>query len=237
MYTYDKKVLFSDIDRKGKMSLDKIIDAMQDCININSESIGRGIDYMLKVKRSWFAIGWDIHINRRPKMFEDVTVKTWPYDFSATFGYRNLVITDSNNEDIVYADSLWAIVDMDTGKLDRLTDEDMTGYDLEPQYPMEKIARKIKLGKDFEAVGEYVIKKADIDYNGHMTNSKYIQVAYEYFDDELSLNRIRVEYKTQSKYGEMLIIEKAVGCTPNSFAYRLIGKEDEQVRAVVELCY
>ena len=58
MYTYNKKVLFSDVDATRKMSFGSLMDAMQDCVNINSESVGRGIDYMLEHKRTWFAIGY-----------------------------------------------------------------------------------------------------------------------------------------------------------------------------------
>ena len=49
MYTYNKKVLFSDVDATRKMSFGSLMDAMQDCVNINSESVGRGIDYMLSL--------------------------------------------------------------------------------------------------------------------------------------------------------------------------------------------
>ena len=52
MYTYNKKILFSDIDHNSKMTVGGILDAMQDCVNINSESIGRGIDYMMEKGRT-----------------------------------------------------------------------------------------------------------------------------------------------------------------------------------------
>jgi len=64
MYTYNKKILFSDIDSNSKMTVGGILNAMQDCVNINSESIGRGIDYMMEKGRTWFAISWNIDIKR-----------------------------------------------------------------------------------------------------------------------------------------------------------------------------
>ena len=86
MYTYNKKVLFSDVDATRRMSFGSLMDAMQDCVNINSESVGRGIDYMLTHKRTWFAISWNIEIRRIPKMFEEISVKTWAYEFATSIG-------------------------------------------------------------------------------------------------------------------------------------------------------
>ena len=180
MYTYNKKVLFSDVDATRRMSFGSLMDAMQDCVNINSESVGRGIDYMLTHKRTWFAISWNIEIRRIPKMFEEISVKTWAYEFATSIGYRNVIVTDENGEDIVCADS------------------------------MERCGRKIRLPKEFEVVDSVVVPKADIDYNGHMSNAKYILLANEYVEDITCVNRIRVEYKSQARYKEALVIERAI---------------------------
>lgn len=51
MYIYKKKVLYSDTDANSNMSIEGIMDAIQDCININSEAIGKGIAYMHSTKR------------------------------------------------------------------------------------------------------------------------------------------------------------------------------------------
>ena len=233
MYTYNKKILFSDIDQGAKMSLAGIMNAMQDCVNINSESIGKGIDYLLETKRTWFAINWYIEINRYPKMFEDVVVKTWPYNFSSSMGFRNVIMEDMSGQVIVAADSIWTLVDLDTGRPIRITEDDTTGYDLEDKFPIENPGRKIKLPNDFELIDTVAVKKSDIDYNGHMSNGKYIQLADEYVPVETHPGKIRVEYKSQSKLGEMLEVYKA--CDDNKIFIKIQGRDDGSVKAVVEL--
>ncbi len=233
MYTYNKKILFSDIDSGSRMSVGGILNAMQDCVNINSESIGRGIDYMLKKRRTWFAISWNIEIVRRPGMFEDVVVKTWPYDFTSAMGFRNVIITDESGEDIIKADSVWTLVDMDEGKPTRIEEEDAKGYDLEPKYPMEQLPRKIKLPKEFTAVDTIVVRKADIDYNGHMSNGKYIEIADEYIPFDTNIRRIRVEYKNQARYKERLRVDMAID--GNRYVIRMSGVDDGSIKAIVEV--
>jgi acyl-ACP thioesterase len=238
MYTYEKKILFSDIDSNSNMSLESILDAMQDCVNINSESIGKGIEYMHKTGRAWFAIGWNIEIKRYPKMFENVVVKTWPYSFSSSMGYRNVIITDSSGADILCADSIWSLVDTKTGLPTKILEEDYTGYDLEEKYPMEPLGRKIKLPKfkdgesGFEKTGEHRVTKSDLDFNGHMTNGRYIKYADDLIPMGVTINRVRVEYKSQSKFGESLDIERYID--GNKWLIRFIGQDLGDLKAVVE---
>ena len=210
MYTYNKKVLFSDVDATRRMSFGSLMDAMQDCVNINSESVGRGIDYMLEHKRTWFAIGWNIEIRRIPK------------------------------EDIVCADSMWTLMDMETKHPVRIEEEDAKGYEIKPRYPMERCGRKIRLPKEFEVVDTVVVPKADIDYNGHMSNAKYILLANEYLEDITRVSRIRVEYKSQARYKEALVIERAIqeieaeAGTETHVIIKMSGKEAGDVKAVVD---
>ena len=240
MYTYNKKVLFSDVDATRRMSFGSLMDAMQDCVNINSESVGRGIDYMLTHKRTWFAISWNIEILRIPKMFEEISVKTWAYEFATSIGYRNVIVTDENGEDIVCADSMWTLMDMETKHPVRIEEEDAKGYEIEPRYPMEKCGRKIRLPKEFEVVDTVVVPKADIDYNGHMSNAKYILLANEYVEDITCVNRIRVEYKSQARYKEALVIERAIqeieaeAGMETHVIIKMSGKEAGDVKAVVD---
>lgn len=234
MNTYEKKVLFSDLDANERMTMGSLIDALQDCVNINSESIGKGIEFMMERRRTWFAVGWNIEIKRFPKMFENLTVKTWPYDFTAALGYRNVIVKDESGNDIVCADSIWTLVDMDTGSVCKIEEEDTRGYDLEERYPMEKLGRKLKLPKEFITVDEVTVKKSDIDYNGHMSNGKYIILANEYIPMDANVNRIRVEYKNQARYWEVLTIEQAEDKENSSLFIKIAGKEQGDIKAIVE---
>ncbi len=237
MYTYNKKVLFSDVDATEHMSLGSLMNAMQDCVNINSESIGRGISYMLEKKRTWFAISWNIEIKRIPDIFEDIVVKTWPYNFATSIGYRNVIISDQNGNDIVCADSMWTLMDMNTGRPVRIEEEDSKGYDLEERYPMEQLGRKIRLPKVFETVDFVKVKKADVDYNNHMSNARYILLANEYLSEKDRFDRIRVEYKNQARYGEEMQVAKAYVTEETGekrIVIRISGKEDDSVKAIVD---
>ena len=46
MYTFDSRVRYSETDKDGRLSLNGIINYMQDCTNFQSEDIGVGIDFL-----------------------------------------------------------------------------------------------------------------------------------------------------------------------------------------------
>lgn len=236
MYTYSKQVLFSDINKKQEISLDGMMNVIQDCININSEAIGKGIDYMHNSGRAWFAVGWNIEVKRFPKMLENITVKTWPYDFTPSIGFRNVVISDEEGNDIVCADSFWSIVNRETGRPARIEEVDSAGYELEERYDMPKLGRKIKLPAEFTKVDELKVRRAYIDFNGHMSNSIYISIASEYILEDKAIRRIRVEYKSQSLCDEMLsiLVSYEQNSEENRYVVKIVGKEDESVKAIVE---
>lgn len=231
MYEYEKKILFSDVDVHSQMSISAMMNAMFDIISINSESIGRGIDYMLSKRRTWFAIGWNIVIKRYPALLEEITVKTWPYDFGTGLAHRNVVITDKSGEDIAYADSIWTLMDMDIGHPTRITEEDARGYELYDRYPMEKMKRKLDCVSNMAVIDEYVVRRSDIDYNGHMSNGVYIRLAADCTEDKSMIRQIKVEYKKQSRLGERLVIR--CGRQDNILQYAISGKEDGDIKAII----
>ena len=76
------------------------------------------------------------------------------------------------------------------------------------------------------------MRRADIDYNGHMTNANYIALACEYIPEDFKVNRIRGEYKAQSKYLERL---NCYTCfTEEKCIVRIVGEADNEEKCVVE---
>ena len=45
MYTFDSRVRYSETDENGNLSLESLIDYMQDCTNFQSEDLGVGLEY------------------------------------------------------------------------------------------------------------------------------------------------------------------------------------------------
>ena len=233
MYEMKKRILYSDFDEKGDMQLGRIVVSLQDCINAHSQDIGRGIDYMVKTGRTWFLVAWNIEIRRKPKLYEDVTLATWGYEYKHSLGHRNVIMKDANGEICVAADSLWSLVDMENGKPIRITDADMEGYVISPRFePMTYLPRRIKYGDSFTLADTVHVRRRDRDYNGHMTNANYIALASEYIPEDFPVSRIRGEYKAQSKYLERLSCYRSF--EDGKYIIKIAGEENGEEKCIVE---
>lgn len=194
IYQFNSRVRYSEVNAKKEMSLVSIINYFQDVTTFHSEAIGLGIEHLKEKNRAWMLSAWQIVINRRPVFGESIEVMTWPYGFNGFYGDRNFMLRDESGETVVYANSLWIFVDTVTGRPARISEEELKGYVLEPEYPMEKAPRKIVVpegGKAFEPV---VVQKHHLDTNMHMNNGQYVQLAQEYLPEGFQVKEIRVQY-------------------------------------------
>ena len=91
----------------------EILNFFQNCSTEQSESIGKGVKFMLGLNKAWVLIGYKLIINRPVKYEENIIVGTEPTDFKGFFGRRNYCIMDENENFIVKADSLWTLIDLD----------------------------------------------------------------------------------------------------------------------------
>lgn len=103
------------------------------------------------------------------------------------------------------ANSVWAMVDIATGRPVRVDAAQIEAYQMEPKEPMDYAGRKIAISGDFETLEPVRVTKACLDTNHHMNNGRYVAVAMEYLPDNYSVRQIRVEYKRSAKYGDILI--------------------------------
>lgn len=204
MYTYNRKVTYSEIGADGQTDGCQIARYFQDCSTFQSEDLGVGLEYLFEHGKAWLLSAWQIVIERGAHFQEELVTATWPYDFDAMYGYRNYVLKDKNGEALAYANSRWVLVDINKAKPLRLTEEDKEGYVCEERYPMEYAPRKIRLPKEWEEKDSFFVTKADLDTNHHVNNARYIGMALEYVPEGCFVHQIRVEYKKAAVYKDMV---------------------------------
>ena len=97
------------------------------------------------------------------------------------------------------------LVDPDTGKIVRITDEVSSHYPDEPKLEMNYCMRKIPVPAVYEEKVPICVPKYFIDTNNHMNNAKYVMVAEEYLPEDFQVKEIRVEYRKPAVLGDILI--------------------------------
>lgn len=204
MYTFDSRVRYSETAEDGRISLNAIIDYMQDCTNFQSEDLGVGLEFHAKHGLMWVLNSWQIIVEQYPKMGEMITVGTQSTGYEKMFGYRNFLITDAQGACVAKANSNWVLMDLKKGRPMIVTPEIGDVYGKAEPLEMEYAPRKIKLPEGGRAQEEIVVHEYHLDTNHHVNNRQYVQMAMEFLDQGTRVKELRVEYKKQAVLGDRI---------------------------------
>ena len=205
MYTFESRIRYSETDSEGKLTMASLINYFQDCSTFHSEDLNLGVEYLKKEHLVWVLSSWQIVVNRYPALGENVIIGTQPYEVKGFLGYRNFALMDKEGGTLAVANSLWSLLDTDTGKPASVTQAMMEGYELGEKLEMDYTPRKIALppdGTEGEPVG---VRKHHLDTNHHVNNQQFIHIAMDYLPENLVVGQVRAEYKKQAFLDNVLI--------------------------------
>lgn len=232
-YQFESRIRYSEVDAEGELSWSSLLDYFQDCSVFHSEAVGIGIDYLAQHHLAWMLSSWQILKNRMPRFGERVEVQTWAYGLKSFYGFRNFSLNDSNGEPLAYANSIWILINTETGRPVRISADFVEAYGLEPQIEMECSDRKIVLTQEFIPQQEITIPDYFIDTNHHMNNGKYVLLAQEYLPQGFVPQEVRAEYKKAAKQKDIMRPELAI--EDGKVTVQLVDKEGETYAVVVFL--
>ena len=205
MFEFDSRIRYSEVDGAGNLTVPSLLDYFQDASVFHSESLGLGVDHLMKEQIAWVLYSWQIEIKRMPKLYEKVRVQTWPHGFKSFFGYRNFAIRDEKGELLAYANSTWVLMNMASGRPTKIPEDMLAAYALEEPLPMGEGIRKMAVPDTYEEEASMVVPKYFIDTNGHMNNGKYVLAAMEYVPENFNIGEIRAEYKKSAMCGDVIL--------------------------------
>ena len=206
MYNFSSRIRYSEVNSEGTLTLQALMDYLQDCCSFQSEDLGVGVEYLKRINHAWVLSSWEIVITQMPQMGDNIRVNTWPYNFKGFYGCRNFTIEDESGRVLVAANSLWVFMDLERMRPARISAEllqayqDGFGAELEGAWG----DRKIEVPAGGEHREPVPVAKFFIDTNHHMNNSKYVTVAQEFLPEDFVVGRIRVEYKKAAMLGDVL---------------------------------
>lgn len=230
MYEFDSRVRYSEVDSRGELTWLALMDYFQDCSVFHSESLHLGVEYLETRHLAWVLTSWQICVERMPLLGEPVKVQTWPYAMKGFYGYRNFVLRDQTGEMAACANSIWVLMDMETGRPVRVPQEMTDIYGMEPQLVMEPCPRKIEVPEEGTLEENFTVPAYFIDTNQHMNNSRYVQVALKFLPEGFEPGEIRVEYRRAALQGD--ILTPKVSFEENRVTVVLQG-EDQRPDAVI----
>jgi acyl-CoA thioesterase FadM len=205
MYEIIQRVAASHTDAEGRLKFVSAMDMMQDCSQLWLESEPDVTRYFKEQGIAQLLVSRQADVVRMPCYGERLSVRTSVYDCQNFLGYRNTVIYDEAGLPCIKSWANGAFVIMETGRPAKLPAELLERLTMDPRVEMEYLGKKIRLpdeaGEDLPPVQ---VSRNDIDFNRHMNNARYVQIAMEYPGEDFAVSRFRIEYKRPAKYGDLL---------------------------------
>jgi acyl-ACP thioesterase len=180
IYYRPHKVEIADVDFTRKIKLSKLFENFQETASMHVDELGIGIsNVQAKCNVAWILVRMKVEIIRFPELKEDLIIETWPQKPTTIEYERDFRIKDSSGNIIVNAVSGWILVDIQTHEICK---NNFISLD-QLLIPKERaIAGKIHRITGFgnqELLYERKIRYTDIDFNGHLNNSRYIDFAMD----------------------------------------------------------
>lgn len=205
MYTFDSRIRYSEVDSEGRLTMSSLINYFQDCSTFHSEDLGLGVEYLKGQHLVWVLCYWQITVSRYPKLGERVTVGTFPYDMKGFLGYRNFVMLDEEGEYLAKANSLWSLLNTDTGKPVAVPENMIEKYVLSPKLDMDYSSRKIGITGECVPKEPLVVKQHHLDTNHHVNNQQFIDMTMDFLPENFCVGQVRAEYRKQAFLDDILM--------------------------------
>ena len=187
---------------------------------------------MNKTRKTWILLSWKVKVNKRPLINDTVSVKTWSRLIDKFYAYRDFEVRNQYNEVIAIITSKWVFVDIDKGKLIKVSEEVAESYKTETENAVfkEKDLERLSEPKEYSSSILFKITRNMIDINKHLHNIYYLDIAKEALPEEIAfgneLNNFEIMYKKEIKLGEIV---KALYSFEDGYHYVTIKSEDESI--------
>lgn len=211
MYTFDSRIRYSETDSEGKLTMASLLNYFQDCSTFHSADVNLGVDYFREVHQVWVLSAWQIVVERYPGLYEQITIGTQPYDMKGFLGFRNFFMRTREGECLAKANSIWSLLNTDTGKPVPVGKEMVQKYGLGEKLDMEYAPRKIAVPEGGVSGEAIVVKKHHLDTNHHVNNGQFVDMAMDFLPEQFVIGQLRAEYKKQAFLDDILLPYVAAG--------------------------
>lgn len=203
--TYEYSAVPENIDFRGYMTIPALCGQIINAIGQNIRREGFGIDVMARQNRSWVLVRSAFEIDDRPGLYDPILVSVWPVSKGGITYYRCIRIHGQNGREIGRGTTEWCM--MDTMSRRPVTpDEDFQRWGRSYSLPCECPQRIRDFTPQF--VDQRKVGYCDCDFNGHLNNTRYVEMLYDLLPEEIVASgspvRLDINYRKEVMRGAQL---------------------------------
>ena len=177
-YQMKMKIPFDMADMNGHIKLPDVILLSLQVSGMQSINLGvSDKDVLEQYNLVWIITDYDIDVVRLPRFAEEITIETEALTYNRLFCYRRFTIYDEAGQELIHMMATFVLMDRDSRKVHAVEPEIVAPY-------QSDFDKKIIRGPKYESLNEpiskdYHVRFYDLDMNGHVNNSKYLDWIFE----------------------------------------------------------
>ena len=177
-YQMKMKIPFDMADMNGHIKLPDVILLSLQVSGMQSIELGVSDKTILEnYNLVWIIAGYDIEVIRLPRFGEEITIETEALSYNRLFCYRRFTIYDEAGQDLIHMMATFVLMDRDSRKVHAVEPEILAPYQSE-------FSKKLLRGPKYQSLEnpiskDYHVRFYDLDMNGHVNNSKYLDWIFE----------------------------------------------------------
>lgn len=198
---------------------------LEETSGLHMRSVGRSLDELhIKERKGFILSRIGIVFHKKIEAYSEITVNTFT-GASAGFSSPRYFEMFSNGDKVAEATSIWALVDLESHRPIKVSDFDF-GFEHEAR-ELEGIPTRVSIPKttEFAVVGTREIRYSDVDYNGHMNNTKYPDMLMDYIPEPetVTLRSMVLSFRHEATLGHTLTVERAE--TEGGYLFRTVDSD------------
>ncbi len=194
------------VDDNAQLTVTSLFQLIQEMSDRHATILGAGWKQLRHRGFFWVITKIKLIINRLPSWQEPVLLRTWVKKSEAATSPRDFEMEDAEGNILVAASTIWAILDKEQGRPQRM---DMFDGCFMPQERSAIDRKPPKIGPvqapDVLPESKSVLY-SDIDMNHHVNNAHYIQWAFDSVSDAFrkshKISSVVVNFIAQAKFGD-----------------------------------
>ena len=214
VYGYKSSINVYNVDMNRKARTAGILREIQECGSRQMADQKPSYDELLDKGQALMLSRLDMIIPQEICLDEEIEVFTWPCpSVRATF-LRNYLVR-KNGETAAMISSQWTLVNSETRKIIKVEDVDFSNYTMD-EYVDVMPGSKFKISREdaetLETVGQKTVRLSDVDYNGHMNNTNYVDMLCDYIPELTAgthrVTVMRIHFSKEAPIGETIEIKR-----------------------------
>lgn len=224
IYKKKYRVDYGDADFYKKLKLSSLFNYLQDIASSHAENLGLGIVDLQDARGvTWVLVKILVAVYRTPVLDEEIVVETWPLAPKKLEFERDFIVRDLEGNILMKAISSWVIMDVEKREIRKTELFPARAIAYKSERAIDRRFVKIKPEGELQPVYHKVIGYSDIDINGHLNNSKYIDYITDCFSIEkhgkYTVDTIQVSYISEAVAGDCISFYKDVSALDSGVVY------------------